>query len=225
VNVFYCLPHSGTWIPEGIPSATQPSLNFDVQPRLNRSTFLNHSFNQYWCEALNQNPRPTYWAMHHADMSAEPGWLDVLIDIMEEYHADVVSAVACIKDQRGLTNAATHDGSTLRWLSVNQCEMLPDVFDWGAASAVQGIKDDCALLVNTGMWVVRFDRPWVERFPGFSFSNGIVRRTDGKYEAKCMSEDWKFSLWAKEENLRVLATTRVKTFHHGNYAWSVGGPR
>lgn len=220
-EIFYCLPHNGEWVPEGMPSAMLPSKKRHVAWPLNRSSFLNHSFNMYWCAALNQKPRPKFWAMHHADMSAEPGWLDVLMDIMEEKGADVVSCVARIKDDSGDTNSAvlTHhgkDGIGLRRLTVAEANGLPDVFsaeDLGAP-----------LLVNTGMWVVRFGE-WAERFPGFSFNNAIVKNAEGVYTPQCLSEDWKFSIWAHEQKLKVYATTRVKTFHYGTRAWVVGGAR
>jgi hypothetical protein len=221
-HIFYCLPHNGEWVPEGMPSAILPSKKYPVPLPLNRSSFLNHSFNMYWCEALNQTPRPTRWAMHHADMSAEPGWLDTLLEIMDEHQADVVSCVAAIKDSSGDTNAAVITSSdekntSLRRLKVTECNGLPDVF---SSEHVGG-----PLLVNTGLWVVRFDRPWADEFPGFSFNNTIVRRPDGKYEAQCLSEDWKFSMWAHAKKLKVLATTRVATYHYGTKAWRVGGPR
>ncbi len=221
-HIFYCLPHNGEWVPEGMPSAMFPSQRHPVPLPLNRSSFLNHSFNMYWCQALNETPRPTRWAMHHADMSAQPGWLDVLLDIMDEHDADVVSCVAAIKDDSGDTNAAivtnvNEKNMTLRRLKVSECKDLPDVFD---SSHVGG-----QLLVNTGLWVVRFDRPWAEEFPGFSFNNTIVKTPEGKFEPQCMSEDWKFSLWAHARGLKVLATTRVPTLHYGQRAWKVGGPR
>lgn len=224
-GVFYCLPHNGEWVPEGMPSAIIPSQRYPILPTLNRSSFLPHSFNMLWAAALNRPTRPHHWAMHHADMSAEPGWFDVLLDIMREHDADVVSCVAAIKDNAGDTNAAVVTGGTvggagpmqLRRLKVAECDKLPDVFD---SSHVGG-----SLLVNTGLWVVRFDRPWAEEFPGFVFSNKIVKLPDGKYEAQCMSEDWAFSLWAHTRGLKVLATTRVQTLHFGQRAWKVGGPR
>ncbi len=221
-HIYYCLPHNGEWVPEGMPSAMLPSKRYQVPWPLNRSSFLNHSFNMYWCDALNKKPRPKFWAMHHADMSAEPGWLDVLLDIMAEKDADVVSCVACIKDSSGDTNAAivtqlNEHATDLRRLTVAEANSLPDVFSSADVNA--------PLLVNTGLWVVRFDRPWVEKFPGFSFNNAIVKNKAGLYTAQCLSEDWKFSLWAHEQKLKVYATTRVETFHYGARAWKIGGPR
>jgi hypothetical protein len=72
---------------------------------------------------------------------------------------------------------------------------------------------------------VRFDQPWAEEFPGFSFNNTIVKGADGKFTPQCLSEDWKFSMWAHAKKLKVVATTRIKTHHFGTRAWVVGGPR
>jgi hypothetical protein len=220
-KIFYCLPHNGEWVPEGMPSAMMPSKRFAVNWPLNRSSFLNHSFNMYWCAALNQKPRPEFWAMHHADMSAEPGWLDVLMDIMQEKQADVVSCVAAIKDHTGDTNAAIltkldGEGTDLRRLSIAEANELPDVF----CSSDIGHP----LLVNTGLWLVRFGA-WAEEFPGFSFNNQIRKMPNGTFVPQCLSEDWKFSMWAHERGLKIYATTRIKTHHYGTRAWVVGGPR
>jgi hypothetical protein len=214
-RVFYCMPHNGEWVPEGIPSATTPSHEFPVIPQIQRSSFLNHSFNLYWCSALNQKPRPELWAMHHADMSTETGWLDELLKIMRERDADVVSCVAMIKDASGDTNAAVFKDGDVTRLSAARCKELPDVF---SSEDVGG-----TLLVNTGLWVVNFTKPWVETFPGFSFNNTIKRRPDGTFHAGAMSEDWKFSLWANEQKLRVFATTRLQTVHYGSKGYAAGG--
>jgi len=220
-HIYYCMPHNGEWVPEGMASAMQPSLRYPVPWAFNRSSFLNHSFNLYWCDALNKTPRPTRWAMHHADMAAEPGWLDTLLDIMDETNADAVACVAAIKDNSGDTNAAiitssSENTTSLRRLTIAECKELPDVFTSEHVNA--------PLLLNTGLWVVRFDQKWAEEFPGFSFNNKIVK-SNGKYVAECMSEDWKFSIWAHSKKLKLVATTRIKTLHFGTRAWAVGGPR
>jgi hypothetical protein len=53
-------------------------------------------------------PRPKYFAMMHSDIITEPGWLDVLVSILdgdaETRGCDVVSCVAPIRNATGLTS-------------------------------------------------------------------------------------------------------------------------
>ncbi len=82
-----------------------------------------------------------------------------------------------------------------------------------------GGRADEVLLVNTGLWICRFDRPWVERVC-FHILDGITRGEDGLFQARAIPEDWNFSSWCAENELRVFGTRKVRVQHHGMAAYA-----
>lgn len=175
---------------------------------------------------------------------------------------DLLSVVIPIKDARGLTSTAIDDPGdpwgVYRRLTVHETGTLPETF--GAedcirvrlSKAPQGWDDKpiseggCGpyyrpLLVNTGLWICDFTRPW--RFSCYFnisdrmafyvedpyFVNGRVRYSEGQvipaylYEpgmkgsfvAQVMSEDWNFSRQIHLLGARVMATRKVKLNHLG----------
>ncbi len=70
-----------------------------------QASLLALNFNTLWCRALNlrRKRRVDYFAMLHADIEPEEGWLDALVGELEAHSADVFSAVVPIKEDRGLT--------------------------------------------------------------------------------------------------------------------------
>src|SRR5689334_10761696 len=73
------------------------------------------NFNSLWCKALNSRERDgwTHFAMIHSDVLPEEWWLDTLLVEMARAHADVLSVVLAIKDNRGVTSTALQDRETL----------------------------------------------------------------------------------------------------------------
>lgn len=171
-------------------------------------------FNQLWCRALNRWDRGevSHFAMLHADVIPEAGWLDKLHAEMVTHGADVVSAVVAIKDDRGLTSTAIDDPAdpwqAERRLTLKEVLQLPPTF--GAADC--GYPER-ALLINTGCWLAKLG-PWANGCH-FEFRDRIVRNRDGERIAQFLPEDWLFARMAHRAGAKVLATRALKVQHAG----------
>jgi hypothetical protein len=162
--------------------------------------------------ALAEENDISYFAMLHDDVTPAQGWLDQLIDDLEESGADVMAAVVPIKDQLGLTSTAIDDPddpfNVFRRITMAELMRLPEVF-----TAADCGYPDRFLLANTGCWVCRFDRDW--RFHvRFTIDDQIVLK-DGRYCAEVAPEDWNFSRDVQHLGGKVACTRRVKVAHAG----------
>jgi hypothetical protein len=176
------------------------------------------AFNSLWCGALNRRKEGVkYFAMIHSDIVPEPWWLDTLIDELEAHNADVVSAVVPIKNDEGVTSTAIDDPENpfcpMARLTVKQTLNLPKTF-----SAKDVGFPDRALLVNTGLFVCRFDQPWVEKIH-FNIKDRIVVDKDGTFWPEVEPEDWGFSKQLHSLRRKVMATTAVRLSHVGNFGY------
>jgi SAM-dependent methyltransferase len=135
------------------------------------SSLLADAFNVHWKTALNlqlQGRPVKYFAMLHDDVVPEDFWLDKLLDELEATGADLVSAVVPIKDPRGLSSTALDDPDdpweTYRRLTMYEIHQLPETFTAGDCRLFMDPRlveyKVRPLLVNTGCWVCRMDRPW-----------------------------------------------------------------
>jgi hypothetical protein len=198
-----------------------------VAPARTSGSFLTKVFNSLWCAALNARKQGvTHFAMCHADIiPAAPGWLDVLLGEMNKHDADMVSAVSPIKNDAGLTSTSVALDLADPWLSrrltMREVFELPETF--GSAD-VGG-----PLLLNTGLFVCRLDRPWVDAIAEdmlttqvcFDFKNRIVRDPHtGEFHAEAISEDWLFSQEANRRGAKLMATRRVVVRHVGDKEYS-----
>lgn len=193
--------------------------DFVVTSRIKARSLLAACFNEFWCMALNE--RFDYFAMLHADVSPQPGWLDILMDEMKRTGADVVSVVIPIKEpEMGLTSTAIGDPSTnwrpRRRLTMHEVYELPETFD--AADA--GYPGD-ALLVNTGCFLVDLSKPWCratkpDGTAEFHFTiNDKIQERAGQFEHEVEPEDWYASRqWARLD-AKVVATRKVALNHRG----------
>ncbi len=180
------------------------------------TSVLPYTFNLLWARALNRREKHgvTHFAMIHADIVPEQHWLDTLMGILVAEDADIVSAVVPIKDERGMTSTALDSRNPWlpRALSLHEVFQLPgDTFT------------DPAILLNTGLWVCRMDRPWVDAIGGFRQTDELVNE-NGQYVARTMSEDWDFSRRARKLGCKLIATRRVGLHHerpefHNRSAW------
>lgn len=202
----------------------RPTTRRNLKASRASGSLLNLNFNRCWANALNARATAgvKYFCMQHDDVVPEVDWADTLIDELERTGADVLSVVLPLKDERGLTSTTVRNPFTqeMRRLTMREVFRLPETFD-AADVAAAGIST-CPLppfareilLVNTGLWVCRFDAEWVEKFPGFRNGfDGIVKRPDGVYVAQCFPEDWTFSAWAQRAGLKVRATRIVAALH------------
>jgi hypothetical protein len=221
-NVFIAVPHYGQLAPQALEGLILATDRHRYSINTEGGSLLALVFNRLWCRALNRRKDGvTHFAMHHADIQAPAGWVDTLIEEMARLDADVLSVVVPIKDRRGLTSTALQDPVTrkIRRLTMTEVQAAPESFTQAALGAAREI-----LLVNTGLWICRFDRPWVERVC-FHILDGITRGEDGLYQARAIPEDWNFSAWCAENELRVFATRKVRVEHHGmasyanDHAW------
>jgi len=205
--IVIALPNYGSFHPSLLPSIITATRKYPTAIVQERRSLLANCFNRCWAVALNSRGKGvTEFAMHHSDISAEPHWLDTLMEEKERVGADVISAVVPINDDRGLTSTGWIEDGVIRRLTMRQIASLPTTF--GAADLGHPIA------VNTGLWVCDFTKEWVERVH-FQINDSITKEPDGTFVARVLSEDWNFSAWCAKEGLKVFATTAVKLTHHG----------
>jgi hypothetical protein len=217
-SVFLAMPHYDSLAPEAHDSVSQATARHRVYYARRGCSLLAHGFNSLLCAALNRRAelRLTHWYLHHADIGAEPGHLDIMVEEMRRTGADVLSAVVPIKDSRGLTSTGWRDPECkgpVRRFTMREIHALPETFDAAAAG-----RPDDYLMVNTGLLLLDFTRPWVEEIC-FTIRDAIVKGPDGQYYANTWPEDWAFSHWAQGRGLRVFATRKVKVRHVGRMAY------
>ncbi len=205
----------------GTSNKSTNSGRIGIAPHCGWTSLLTYTFNLLWAQILNQRngvlmpqsdgvERPEkidYFAMIHDDIIPDPGWLDTLIDLLEANDADVVSAVVPIKDGFGLTSTGTDTTGDIwnpRRLTLTEVFGLPETFGDEESGG--------PLLLNTGLWVCRLDRPWVEKLY-FRQNDKIVKNDQGFFEAHTMPEDWDFSRQVRSHGGKLLATRKVKLVH------------
>jgi hypothetical protein len=223
-HVFLAVPHYGQLAPEALPSLVMATQKHKLTLNTNGASLLAHNFNRLWCQALNlrREREVTHFAMHHADISAQAGWIDVLLEEMRTVGADCLGVVAPIKDARGLTSIGLQHPRTMniRRLTMKEVMDMPETFDCrdltqpGFSDFWSGGKEPY-LMINTGLFLCDFTRPWVEEFH-FEIRDGIVRHDNGKFQASVLPEDWNMSGWMARRGLKVCCTRKVKITHYGS---------
>ena len=195
------------------PTADKHTINF----RMIGSSLLAYGFNILWCTALNGREKYGWdrFAMHHADISAGPFWLDQLLEEQDRVGADVLSAVVPLKDSRGLTSTGLLNPNTAQV----QRFTMKEIYDLPVTFTAEDLQTTKTLAINTGLWVCDFSKPWVEKAL-FSVVDWIAKDADGNFEARALSEDWYFSQWCAKEGLKVAATRIVPVDHKGQVRFS-----
>lgn len=229
------------------------------------NTVAGHCFNELLVRCLSGQDLPPgrqfdYWCMVHSDVEpflccrncsgmgcdncngrgGMPYWLDAMIDELEASKADVIHAVCCIKDDRGITSTGVgnldDEWDATRKLTLEEVHRLPETFDlcdvlklWETDEDIRGRpgwtfpSKRVFLAPNTGcmLWK-RGD--WWDDFPGFEQRSKIVRWTDPtgtvRRRASMSPEDWSLGRWCAQHDLRVVGTRKVSTAHFGNHPWS-----
>lgn len=192
----------------------------------NTGSLLANMFNGLWCAALNQRKEQNikWFAMIHADIEPEPYWLDTMLDQANLHHADLLSAVVPIKNNQGLTSTAISSDDPYMVhsrLTLQQVHKLPPTFSGADACNLLQINTlpPPLLLVNTGLMVVRMDRPWSDKLY-FTISDQIRKNIHGKFYPAVEPEDWFFSRLVNGYGGKVMATRAVKVNHIGEYRYT-----
>lgn len=195
--------------PEALAKGTifKATTKFRCVPAICQSSLLCFSFNTLWGGGLNQRKTIPfkYFAMIHDDICPQTGWLDTLIEELERTGADVMAAVVPIKEPTGVTSTAidaTGDEWSPRRLTLRELwRDYPETFTHER------------ILLNTGLWVCRFDAAWCEEV-WFEQHDRIVKLPNGMYAADTKSEDWNFSRTLREKfNLKLYATRKIQLEH------------
>ncbi len=185
---------------------------------------LGQTFNKLWASALS-HPGCTHFAMLHSDVIPDRWWIDTLIDELDRTGADVVSAACRIKDIKGLTSTAVGDPADqwdYRRITCQELSQLPETF--GVKDIPAAITDDhrTCLLINTGCWVCRLDRPWWRELDDegklrfvFTQNDRVAPMPNGQYLVEFAPEDWLFSRYCHEVGAKVLCTQKVGLRHVG----------
>ena len=217
----------------------QASSKIRFTPLAEGSSALCQVFNRLWVQALGSVNQPfTHFAMLHSDMNPDIGWLDDLYDTMQATNATVVSAVAAIKDAKGVTSTAVGDPQDewdYRRLTLSELQKLPEAFDaediaragfWPESYT----KDKC-LLVNTGCMLIDLRWPhWMDKAADgltlkFCFNQDyrVQQWPTGKWCPEFSPEDWQMSRYIYRNGGKVVATKKVGTFHIGKAPYPSSG--
>jgi len=187
-------------------------------------SLLAWNFNYPWAQALTlqlHGSRVDYFAMQHADIEPPDYWLDDLIEEMEAHDLDVLGVAVPIKDHHGLTSIALDrpDGDTWRplcRLTLQEIFRLPETF----TSETVGHP----LLINTGLWVCRFDQAWNRKLR-FTINDRIVFHVQrDAFTPQVEPEDWYFSRLCHELKLKVGCTRKIPVIHRGDAPYTNAQP-
>ena len=189
--------------------------------------------NQLWCHALNlaKCGQVTHYAQLHSDITPAPGWIDLLIDELEDRQADFISATVALKDEQGLSSCGIGDYANhwqpFRRFTMRELHEMPETF-----SIADTPHPDRYLLHNSGCFVADLRNPaWrtVDEdgclVADFGFPIRSRLQDDGMFISERESEDWYFSRGMAAIGVKTLATRRVATIHFGqqgfrnDYPW------
>ncbi len=197
-----------------------PESKYASMPRIHNpkgSSALANIFNYHWCNARNlrkQGVNITRWAMLHSDVVPADWFISTLLTDLDAHGADVMSAVAPLKDIRAITSTGIDDPNdhwnVLRRITLKEIYRLPSVF----TAADCGYPNN-ALLVNTGCFVCDFTKDWVKK-THFEIDDCIVEDEEGLAYPKYAPEDWNFSRQLHKLGAKVMATRNVLLGHVGS---------
>lgn len=175
-----------------------------------QDSMLTRCFNRLWVQALELRKRDfTHFCMLHADIVPGEGFLDKMHKIMAGTGADVLSVISPLKNADGLTSTALEneeDSWRCSRFTMRQLQTMPDTFTHPR------------LLLNTGLMLVDMRKGWVEQM--------YFRTEDTIEDGRVLSltEDYLFSMDARERGAKLVATRAVGLEHVGTASYTnVGG--
>ena len=209
-RVLYHIPTYDGTMRMGINQAlieTVQSQKCDLVITSTLSSLLAYGFNIGFCKALNlRKEGVTHYAMNHSDVEPEALWLTKALDIMDEKKADVLSVILPIKTPAGLTSIGLIKGIT--WPKTVKRLTMTDVYQRGPTFT------DPDIVVNTGLLLIDMRKAWVEN-AYFEIQDRILKDQAGKFYASNLSEDWFFSIRARQMGAKIWATRAIKAKHVG----------
>lgn len=223
MKVYLAVPTYNNWVTTGtcqaILTAIQPGgmVGKPPAPQFYPTSLLTKGFNYHWANAVLGEF--DVFAMLHADVAAEPGWLDRLVESLTLREADLVSACVRLKDYSFEYSVAIDDPleGPIR-LNKAELDALPDVFCSKDVFSLLDYRGPGALLVNTGCWVANIKRDWATKI-SFQINTALHWRPPGSDPAVHMTvepEDWGLSRQLFRLGVTgVYGTTRIKTRHLG----------
>ena len=192
------------------------------------------AFNDVWVTALNlcEMGQYTHFAMLHSDIAAQGQWLNELLGELDKTGAALVSAIAPIKDRRGVTSSGIGDPENcwgpLRRFTMAELDKFPETFNATHAGYPGGI-----LLHNTGCWVADMRHPCFYKTDetgalrcNFDFRHRIYREPEreNRWINVRESEDWYFSRQIHELGGISYITRKAKLYHLGTTEFPNWGP-
>lgn len=204
-----------------------PTKNYSQTIIKNGTSIITTTFNKMLCEVMNSKEEFTYLAMLHADIVPDMYWLDTLIQELETNNLDMLSAVVPIKDDRGLTSTGLEVEATqwaVRRLTGREIFdewKLPPTFRVEDVPVRQGTQ---GLLLNSGCWVMRWDRAWKHGLFFRQQDRIAWSLMEQKFGNESASEDWDWSRQLLSRGCRLGATTKVGLYHqdprfHNRGSW------
>lgn len=193
-----------------------PSQRYSQTVIKNGTSIITTTFNKMLCEVLNSKEEFSYLAMIHADIVPDMYFIDTLIEELESNNLDMLSAVVPIKDERGLTSTGLEVENT-QW-AVRRLTMREIYDEWKlpATFRVEDIpvrKGQQGLLLNSGCWVMRWDRKWRQNLFFRQHDRIVWSLSEQKFGNESASEDWDWSRQLLSRGCRLGATTKVGLYH------------
>ncbi len=181
------------------------------------SSLLNYCFNILWANLhadIRRGQPFTHWAIIHDDISTPTGWLDSLVEVLDETGGDFVAANMPIKSHVGTASMGVHYGDIwdINRFTMRSLAKFPETF---TSDDVNG-----KLILNTGCCVLRIRDPWKSNPQDFTFQdlNRVVETDEGP-KAECVSEDWNWTDKLRNAGAKLVATRKVECGHEGGHVY------
>lgn len=176
------------------------------------TSLLTSAFNRCWVEALNKREDTpvgvTHFLLMHADIvPVDFDWVQQLWAEFAANKCKVLSVAVPIKNDIGLTSIGVESDDPWRPRRLTMTEIMDMPVTWTAPN----------VLVNTGMLLVDFTEPWVEKIC-FTIRDKI-HKPNGKWVTEIESEDWNFSRQCRELGVDLWVTRKVAVQHMGRSQW------
>jgi len=186
--------------------------------------------NRLWAAGLTAGAmgEAEIFAMLHSDVVPAAGWVDRLIDQLDDRKDDLVSVPIALKDDRGLTSSGVGDWSNpwapFRRFTMRELSAMPATF-----SIADTPHPDKFLLHNTGCWAAdlrspKFYQTDAEGYCIADFNFPLrIRRNGDRFQHLRESEDWHFSRKLAELSVKTSITRVVRAEHIGPRAYGNQG--